>query len=219
MFTKIKKALVLTLPVMTGYLSVGMAFGLMSVQMGLPAWCPLIMSVLVYAGALQLVSLAWLASQMGLLSIFFLSLIVNARQVLYGLSLYGPFRRMGKLKPYMVFSLTDETYALLSSRPDLAEDKTTAFLLAALNQSYWIGGTLLGLGLGRFLSQTLLGVEFSLVALFASMMLTAFENKANRPLMAYALAVGLISLLLVGPDYFLLLAMGVLVLSVLWKEG
>ena len=106
------KALRLTIPVMCGYLFLGVAFGATLAQAGFGAQWALMISGLVYAGSLQFVMVPFLVSGASLATVFLTALMVNARHIFYGVSFIDRFRRMGKLRPYMIFSLTDETYCV-----------------------------------------------------------------------------------------------------------
>ena len=111
----LKAAFPLTLPVFMGYLFLGIAFGVLLSSKGFHAGWAVFMSVLIYAGSMQFVAVPLLVQPFNLLTTVFLTLTVNARHLFYGLSMLDKFKDTGKAKPYLVFSLTDETYSLLCS--------------------------------------------------------------------------------------------------------
>lgn len=113
-----KTALKVSIPVMMGYCVLGFAFGLLITSLDYPWYFALLMSVFIYAGALQFLAIGFFSSKLGLLDIFITSIFVNIRQSFYGLSMLKKFKKSGKLKPYLIFGLTDETYALLTSIKD-----------------------------------------------------------------------------------------------------
>ena len=117
------RAVKLTVPVMCGYLFLGTAFGATLAQVGFgPAWA-LMMSGLVYAGSLQFVMVPLMAAGAGLVTVALTALMVNARHLFYGVSYIERFGRMSALvKPYMIFSLTDETYSVFCSLPESEHD-------------------------------------------------------------------------------------------------
>src|SRR5690554_7305588 len=102
---------------MFGYLPLGAAFGILAVEMGLPVWAALLMSLLIYAGAGQFLAVALLAAGAGLVEMAVATLMLNSRHLFYGLSLLKRFQGAGWRKPYLIFSLTDETYSLLTTLP------------------------------------------------------------------------------------------------------
>lgn len=160
----------LTLPILFGYIPLGMAFGvLFSTQLDYAWWIAPLMGVFVYAGAGQILAVSLLAASAGLLEVFVAMFVLNARHLFYGLSLLGQFRGAGWRKAYLIFALTDETYSLLTSRtrgPDSAHEQRLDFRISALNQFYWVIGCGAGALLGENVSFDSTGIEFALVALF-----------------------------------------------------
>ncbi|MCV6607527.1 MAG: AzlC family ABC transporter permease, partial [Campylobacterales bacterium] len=132
-----KRALQVSIPVFMGYLVLGMAFGLLLVSFQYPWYLAPIMSIFIYAGALQFVAVGFLNSKLGLIDVAIASFFVNVRQSFYGLSLIKRFRDTKPFKNYLIFGLTDETYALLTSIKDdeKLSKKHYYFFLTALNQS------------------------------------------------------------------------------------
>ena len=98
-----------TLPVLMGYLSIGIAFGLMLQGIGYNFIWAFFMSLTIYAGSGQYLAVTLLGSAAGLGTIAVMTLLINFRHLVYGLSMLEKFRGMGWRKLYMIFSLTDET--------------------------------------------------------------------------------------------------------------
>lgn len=109
----LKAAFPYTIPVLLGYIFLGIAFGILLSSQGYPYWLAILMSLCIYAGSMQFVAINLLTGGAGLLSAAAMTLMVNARHLFYGLSMLEKFRTMKHKKPYMIFSLTDETYSLL----------------------------------------------------------------------------------------------------------
>ena len=103
-----------TIPVLLGYLFLGLAFGLLLQEAGYSFWWALLSSGIVYAGSIQFVLVEFLSGGTGFLTVAVMTLLINSRHAFYGLSFVEKFRKM-KTYPYMIFSLTDETYSLLCS--------------------------------------------------------------------------------------------------------
>lgn len=202
-----------TIPVMTGYLFMGMAFGILLETRGYgPAWAGL-MSVLIYAGSMQFVAVNVLAEAFAPLAAFFLTLMVNARHVFYGFSLLDKYRGLGRIKPYLVFALTDETFSLLCSIPPPAGLNRGAFYLAvsALNHSYWITGCVTGALLGASLSFDVQGLDFVMTALFVAIFVEQWRSPRNRRPGLAGLAATALCLAIIGPRHFILPAMALLI--------
>ena len=196
------KAVKLTIPVMCGYLFLGTAFGATLAQAGFgPLWA-LAMSGLVYAGSLQFVMVPLMASSAALGTVALTALMVNARHLFYGVSYIESFRRMGWLRPYMIFSLTDETYSVFCGLE--GEESDGVMLRVALyDHLYWVTGSVVGALLARQLPFDLTGIDFSMTALFIVICLERALNKAERLPVAVGGACALVCLLLLGPDAFL----------------
>mgnify|MGYP000799873969 FL=1 len=131
-----------TVPVMLGYLFLGAAFGVLTAENGFSVLWAFLMSTFIYAGSMQFAAISLMTSAFSPVSAFLLTLMVNARHLFYGLSMLKPFERMGKRKPYMIFSLTDETYSLLCgvSAPQGIDPDWFLFFISLLDQLYWIIG-------------------------------------------------------------------------------
>lgn len=196
------KAFRLTIPVMCGYLFLGVAFGATLAQAGYGALWALAISGLVYAGSLQFVMVPFLVTGASLVTVFLTALMVNARHIFYGVSFIDRFRRMGKLRPYMVFSLTDETYSVFCSFQE-EEGDGVMLRVAAYDHFYWIAGSVAGALLAQGLPFDLTGIDFAMTALFIVICLERVMNKADRLPAAIGGGCALACLLLLGPERFL----------------
>ena len=202
------RALRYTLPVLCGYLFLGTAFGATLAQAGYgPAWA-LLMSTLIYAGSMQFVMVPLMAAGASLVTVALTALMVNARHMFYGVSFIDRFARMGRLRPYMIFSLTDETYSVFCSMPG-GETDGVLLRVSLYDQLYWIAGSLLGSVLARQLPVDLTGIDFSMTALFIVICVERAGNRRDRLPLAIGGACALFSLLALGPERFLLPALAV----------
>ena len=157
-----------TVPVLMGYLAIGMAFGFMLQAIGYNFIWAFFMSLTIYAGSGQYLGVSLLAAAASLGTVALMTLLINFRHLVYGLSMLEKFRGMGWRKFYMIFSLTDETYALLSSAqaPVGVDPKKFYFAIALLDQSYWIIGSVIGAVAGEILPISTEGIDFAMTALF-----------------------------------------------------
>lgn len=165
----IANAFKVTLPVLFGYITLGIAFGLVLINANYPWWFAPIMSVFMYAGAAQFVAIGLFAAGTPLTAILITEALVNIRHIVYGLSVITKFKDTGKWKPYLIFALTDETYSLLTTVdvPEGVKSKNFYGAISLLDQSYWVTGSIIGAVLGQFIPFDFAGVDFSLTALFA----------------------------------------------------
>ena len=198
-----------SLGVLFGYVFLGTAFGILLRQAGFGALWSLAFSGLVYAGSLQFVLAGFLAAPTALPTVALMCLFINARHLFYGLSFIERFRSMGKKRPYMIFSLTDETYSVLCGMDEVPAgvDKNGAmFLVALLDQLYWVAGSLLGTFAGG-LPLDFTGIDFSMTALFLVIFLEQWRGaKSHLPALLGLCCAG-VFLLVLGADNFLLPAL------------
>ena len=213
----IAAAFPVTVPVLMGYLSIGIAFGLMLEAAGYNVIWAFFMSLSIYAGSGQYLGVELLATGAVLSQVALLTFLINFRHLVYGLSLLEKFRGMGKRKLYMIFSLTDETYALLAGAnpPPGISPKDFYFAVAVLDHSYWILGSVIGSVAGALLGFDTTGVEFAMTALFLVIAVDQWRNyRSHFPAILGAVAT-LLCLKLVGADMMLLPALAIIVIVLL----
>ena len=198
-----------TVPVLTGYLFLGMGFGILLSENGYGVLWALAMSIFVFAGSGQYLAVSLLATSSGLLSAAIATLLVNARHLFYGISLLEKYKGTGKKKPYLIFALTDETYSLVTQNepPEGMSRHSYCFTVSMLDHIYWITGCTLGALVGQFIPINYEGIEFVLTALFVTMFVDRWlTNKDHFSAIVGACAT-LVSLLLFGSEFFLIPAM------------
>jgi len=197
------------IPVMLGYIFMGIAFGLMLQDAGYSFVWAFFISLTCYAGTMQFVLVSLLTGGAGLLSTAVMTFSINSRHIFYGLSFLKKFKEMGKAYPYMIFSLTDETYALLCGTriPFEIDSKKTMFFMAALNQSYWVIGCTAGALFGSLISFDTTGVDFAMTALFVVIFVDQWREAKTHIPVFIGIGCGLVSLLIIGPDNFIIPAL------------
>ncbi|MBQ7299621.1 MAG: AzlC family ABC transporter permease [Clostridia bacterium] len=211
-----KTALIATVPVMTGYLVLGFGFGIVLRSGGHSILTALAMSVFIYAGSMQYAALGLFAAGASPLTVFFTTVMVNARHLFYGISMLDRYKNTGKYKPYLIFALTDETYSLVChDTPDIAETDRTRywFLVSLFNHIYWVTGSLLGAVIGSLVRFNSEGIDFALTALFVCVFVEQWMHTKRHAPALIGLGVTAGCLLLFGQDQFLIPAM--LVVAVL----
>ena len=143
-----------TIPVMLGYLFLGMAFGLLLQNAGYNFLWAFLSSLIIYAGSMQFVLVTLLTGGVGLIHTALMTLFINGRHIFYGLSFVEKYKKMGKAYPYLVFSLTDETYSVLCGThvPEDMDEKKVFFWISFLDQCYWVIGSTLGGLAGQYIT-------------------------------------------------------------------
>lgn len=212
-----KRAFPYTIPVLTGYLFIGIAFGVMFAEKGYSFLWAMLMSVLVYAGSGQYLAVNFFTPGVSFLNVVFMTLMVNIRHIFYGLSLLDKFNKMGKKRWYMIFGLTDETYSLLCTTkvpPDVEEEKFL-FAISIMNQSYWVIGSAIGGLAGSYLPFNSEGIDFAMTALFVVIFVEQWMEKENRIPEIIGVAAAFICLQIFGVSGFVLPSM-ILIIMILF---
>lgn len=212
-----KAAFPYTLPVLTGYLFIGIAFGVMFADKGYNFIWAGIMSLLVYAGSGQYLAVNFFDPSVSLLQVVFLTFMVNVRHIFYGLSLLEKFKVTGKKKPYMIFSLTDETYSLyfLTKTPPNVDEGKFLFAMAMLNQSYWVVGSMIGGLAGTLIPFDSTGIDFAMTALFIVIFVEQWFEKKNRFPAIVGVIISTLCLIIFGKDSFILPSMIIIMIILL----
>lgn len=202
-------ALKRAMPVITGYIVLGVGFGILLQDKGYSAWWSLAMAALIYAGSLQYVGIDLMASGASLISAALLSAMICARQLFYALAMVDRYRDMGKAKPYSIFALTDETYSLVCDAdfPEDVDEKRFYFLVSVINQGAWILGCVVGAIGGTFLHFNTTGIDFVMTALFVVIFTEQWEKTREHAPALLGLGVSIVCRLLFGADGFLIPAM------------
>lgn len=198
-----------TIPVMLGYLFLGMAFGLMLQDAGYSFLWAFLISVIVYAGSMQFILVTLLTGGVNILYAALMTFFINGRHIFYGLSFVEKFKNMGKAYPYMVFSLTDETYSVLCGTriPEGMDEKKAFFWIAFLDHCYWIAGSAFGGLAGQYVTFDLTGIDFSMTALFVVIVIEQCQEKRARIPAVIGAVSGIVFLLLLGADRFIIPAL------------
>ena len=165
----VRQAFVSTLPVLTGYLVLGLGFGIILKVNGYGVFLAFVMSLIVYAGSMQYVAIGLMTAGASLITVALTTLTVNARHLFYGISLLDKYNNTDKRKPYLIFALTDETYSLVCN-DDLnlstKERNNYYFFVSLFNHMYWVTGSVLGAFMGSVVKFNSEGIDFALTALF-----------------------------------------------------
>ena len=199
-----------SIPVFFGFLFLGIAFGIVLQSSGYGWPWALMFSGLIYAGSMQFALIPLIGAGTPLHTIALMTLLVNSRHLFYGLSFVDMYRGMGKKYPYMIFSLTDETYSVLCSCKgdmELAErDHAAAFYISALHQLYWVAGSLIGAVTGELLSFDTAGIDFAMTALFVVILVDQLKGGGRDSMLSALPGVlfALVFLFTLGADAFLL---------------
>lgn len=209
----IRLAFIKSLPVMAGYIVLGIGFGILLRNAGYGVLWSFAMSLFIYAGTMQYVGVGLISGGASVITTAITTVMVNARHLFYSISMIDRYKGSGKYKPYLIFALTDETYSLLSDGtvPEGLDDPKDLnlyrFLVSFFNQCYWVTGSVLGSLLGAVLPFSTEGIEFSMTALFiASFTEQWLKTRDHVPALTGLLST-LLCLIIFGSENFLIPAM------------
>lgn len=206
-----------TLPIMTSYIFLGAGYGIIMNSKGYGVIWSLLMSLIVYAGSVQYVAIAFLTSAFNPVYAFFLTLMVNARYLFYGLPMINKLKHAGKLKPFIIYWLSDETFSVLCSAKakENVNQSYFMFFVALLNYSYWAFGTAMGSILGNMVSFDTKGLDFALTALFVVIFIGQWQNEKKHSPAIIGVASSVICLIIFGQDNFIIPSMTVILASLI----
>ncbi|MBQ9307097.1 MAG: AzlC family ABC transporter permease [Clostridia bacterium] len=223
----LRKAFVASLPVMAGYVFLGIAYGIAMQARGFRTGWSVLISIVVYGGSLQFAMIDPMATLMPFLTFALLCLLIQARHLFYGLTMLEPYNRAGIYKPYLIFALSDETYSLVcNGAPQGVSAEKWFAAVSGFDQLWWVTGTVLGAVLGSVIPmQWLTGIDFSMTALFIVIMTEQTMDAVKMwkvgnctltdvlfaPLIGFLGTLG--SLLLAGKESFLLFAMAIILVG------
>ena len=204
-----RKAFPYTIPVLTGYLFIGIAFGVMYAEKGYSFLWAILMSVMVYAGSGQYLAVNFFVPGISFVQVIFLTFMVNVRHIFYGISLLEKFNKMGIKRWYMIFGLTDETYSLLCTTnvPKDVDENKFLFAISVMDHSYWVLGSAIGAIAGTVLPINSEGIDFAMTALFVVIFIEQWMDRKNRVPEIIGVIVAIVALILFGASNFVLPAM------------
>ena len=205
----LKAAFPYTVPVFTGFIFLGISYGVLMTVSGFPAWCPILLSLVVYGGSLQFAAVAMLLSAFAPVEVFTVALMVQARHLFYGITMIERYKNMGWKKFFLIYGMSDETFSINCST-DVQDgvDKGWFMLwVTLLDWGYWIAGTALGALLGNFITFNTEGLDFAMTAMFVVIFIEQWKKDKKH----YSAIIGAVAsvacLLIFGKDSFLIPAM------------
>lgn len=212
----LKKVFLDTLPVLSGYIVLGIGFGMVLMSKGMGLGWSVGMSTVIYAGSMQYLAIELIGAGASLVSIALTTFMVNARHFFFGISMVEAYKNTGAAKLYLLYGLTDETYSLVCSTPELTESEKKPYYLAVtlINQLYWVGSCALGSLVGSLVKFNTEGVDFALTALFLTVFVEQWLSAEDHSMALTGLLGSTLCLVVFGPDNFLIPSM-ILITAVL----
>ena len=214
-----------SIPVMAGYVVLGIGFGVLLEDKGYGWWWAALMSLTIYAGSMQYVAVDLLAGGATIVSAALMTVFVNIRHVFYGLTMLEKYNAAGREKPYLIFALTDETFSLVCSAqlPEGIDEKKYYLYVSLLNQCYWVVGSVIGAVAGTVIPFSSTGIDFAMTALFVVIFVEQWEKTKQHFPAVSGIVISVLCRIVFGASGFLIPAMiGILAAMLLekrWLEG
>ena len=198
-----------TIPIMTGFLFLGMTYGIYMNVSGFNFLYPMLMSMTIFAGSMEFVTVNMLLGAFHPLQALTMTLMINARHLFYGISMLDKFKGTGFKKLYLIFGMCDESFSV-NYTADIPKDVDKAwfmFWVTLLNQLYWVLGSTFGGLFGSFIHFNTEGLEFVMTALFVVIFIEQWMKEKNHTNAVLGLIISALCLILFGRDDFIIPAM------------
>ncbi len=218
----LKAAFPHTLPVLTGFMFLGIAYGILMNSKGYGFGWTVLMSFAAFAGSAQYIAVTFLTTVFNPLYALLMTLIINARHLFYGISLLDKYKNAGRLKPYLIFGLCDETFSVACSTepPEGVNRNWFYFFVTLLDHSYWVAGSAIGGLLGSVITFDIKGLDFVLTALFVVIFVGQWRTNKNRLPAVIGVLCAVVCLLIFGQSHFIIPAMLAILASLsLFRKG
>ena len=205
-----------TIPIFAGFLFLGVAYGIYMNQSGFKFYYPMFMSFIIFAGSVEFATVSWLLGNFDPVNIFFLTLMINARHLFYGLSMLEKYNIPGWKKLYLIYGMCDESFSI-NATVDVPKDIDKGlfmFFVTMLNQIYWVAGATIGGIFGSFIPFDTKGIEFVMTALFVVIFLENWLKEKDHSASVIGLFISFICLMIFKGTNFIIPSM-IIILSVL----
>lgn len=218
--TALKSAFPSTIPILAGFLFLGITYGILMSTSGFPFLITVFISLTVFAGSMQFVAVNLLLGAFNPLQAFFMTLMINARHLFYGISMLEKYSGTGLKKLYLIFGMCDESFSIncTASIPENVDKGKYMTFVTLLNHSYWVAGTAIGALFGEFITFNTEGIDFCMTAMFLVILVEQLLNKSNRVSAIIGVVISIISLSVFGPDMFIIPAMISILIALLFLK-
>jgi len=204
-----KAAFPMTIPIMAGFMFLGLAYGIYMNVSGFSFWYPMLMSLTIFGGSVEFVTVSWLLGAFTPINAFLLTFMISARHLFYGLSLLDRYKVPGLKRIYLIFGLCDETFSIICTA-DIPKDVDKTwfmFFITLLNHIYWVVGATLGGIFGSWIRFDTTGLEFVMTALFVVIFLEQWMKEKNHYSSLLGLGLSLLCLILFKSTNFIIPSM------------
>ena len=209
-----------TIPIFAGFWFLGMTYGIYMNVSGFGFWYPMLMSLTIFAGSVEFVTVNLLLGAFDPLQALAMTLMINARHLFYGISMLDKYRGHGLKDLYLIFGMCDESFSInyTADIPEGVDQGWFMFFVTMLNQIYWVSGATLGALLGYVIHFDVTGIEFVMTALFVVMFIDQWDEMDSHSSALIGVSCSLLCLLVLGSEQFLIPAMSLIIVCVLVQK-
>lgn len=221
----IKKAFVAafphTIPIFAGFWFLGLTYGIYMNVSGFSFWYPMLMSLTIFAGSIEFVTVNMLLGAFNPIQALALTIMINARHLFYGISMLDKYQGLGWKKKYLVFGLCDETFSInyTAQVPEGIDRGWFMFFVTALNHFYWFSGSTLGGIFGSLIHFNTEGLSFVMTAMFVVIFLEQWLKEKHHKNALLGLGISCLCLIVFGSEKFMIPSMiGILFALSLFRQ-
>lgn len=198
-----------TIPIFAGFWFLGITYGLFMKVSGFSFWYPMFMSLIIFAGSMEFITVNMLLGAFHPLQAFLMTIMINARHLFYGISMLDKFKGTGWKKPYLIFGMCDESFSINYSAdvPEGVDKGWFMFFVTLLNQIYWVTGATLGGIFGSFITFDTTGLDFAMTALFVVIFIEQWLKEKNHTNAVLGILLAAICLAVFGAENFMIPSM------------
>lgn len=202
----LKAAFPHTIPVLAGFLFLGIAYGIYMRVSGFSFLYPMLTALTVFGGSLEFVTVTMLLGTFAPLQTLIMALLIQARHLFYGISMLDRFKGVGRKKIYLIFGMCDETFSINCSAeiPDGVDRGWFMFFVTMLNHFYWVSGSTIGGLLGSLLTFNSDGLNFVMTAMFVVIFIEQLMKDRQHITALIGAVISALCLIIFGADSFLI---------------
>ncbi len=208
-FKAFKSAFPHTIPIFTGFWFLGLTYGIYMNVSGFSFWYPMIMSVTIFAGSMEFITVNMLLGAFNPIQALAMALMINARHLFYGIAMLDKYKGTGWKKIYLIFGMCDESFSInyTANISDDVDKGWFMFFVTALNHFYWFFGATLGGICGSLIKFNTQGLDFVMTAMFVVIFLEQWLKDKKHINSIIGIVMSILCLIIFGANNFIIPAM------------
>lgn len=210
-----------TIPIFASFWFLGLTYGIYMNVSGFSFLYPMLMSLTIFAGSIEFVTVNMLLGAFNPLQAFAMTLMINARHLFYGISMLDKFKGMGWKKFYLIFGMCDESFSInyTAEIPADVDRGWFMFFVTLFNHFYWFSGSTLGGIFGSLIHFNTEGLEFVMTAMFVVIFMEQWMKEKKHTSALLGLGLSLLCLTAFGVERFLIPAMAAILIALTLLRG